>query len=60
MYSWLLFKNVIITRLVGTVALCVVAVPMENVAITLTEVAQMDAMQGGLKEHVIKVKLDVT
>ena len=50
----------IITRLVGTVALCVAAVPVENVAITWTEVAQMDAMQGGLKEHVIKVKLVVT
>nr|XP_022307435.1 uncharacterized protein LOC111113438 [Crassostrea virginica] len=47
-------KNVIITRLVGTVALCVATVSMAKVAITWTEVAQMDATPGGLIECVIK------
>ena len=54
LYSYL--KNVIITRLVGTVALCVATVSMAKVAITWTEVAQMDATPGGLIECVIKVK----
>ena len=48
----------ITTRLVGTVALYVATVSMENVAITWTEVAQLDAMPGGLKERVIKVKIN--
>ena len=54
--SCLYFKNVIITRLVGTVALCVVIVSMENVAVTWTEVAQADATPGRLEDFVIKVK----
>ena len=44
------------TRLVRTVALYAATVSMENVAITWTEVAQMDATPGRLEDSVIKVK----